>query len=66
MQAVWESAAIQAAKQSGAKTVQIAMRTLQNQTWAAYLESQGYNWEVLPKLFGQVGFEKALVKVITL
>lgn len=66
MQAVWESAAIQAAKQSGAKTVQIAMRTLQNQTWAAYLESQGYVWEALPKLFGQVGFEKALVKVITL
>jgi Domain of unknown function (DUF4157) len=66
MQTVWESAAIQAAKQSGAKTVQLAMRTIQNPTWAAYLESQGYVWEVLPKLFGQVGVEKALVKVITL
>ena len=66
MQALWESAAIQAARQSGAKTVQLAMRTLQNPTWAAYLESRGYVWGVLPKLFGQVGFEQALVKIITL
>jgi Domain of unknown function (DUF4157) len=66
MQAVWEGAAVAAARQAGAKTVQIALRTIQNQTWAAYLESQGYVWEVVPKLFGQAGIEKALVKIITL
>ena len=66
MQAVWETAAIQAARQSGAKTVQIAVRTVQNPAWKAYLESQGYVWGVLPKLFGQYGVETALVKTVTL
>jgi Domain of unknown function (DUF4157) len=66
MQAAWEAAAVQAAKQAGAKSVQLAMRTVQNETWAAYLESQLYRWDAIPKLFGQQGFERALVKTIQL
>jgi hypothetical protein len=66
LQSVWETAAIAAGRQAGAKTVVIAMRTVQNPTWAAYLESQGYTWQVLNKLFGQFGVEKALVKTVTL
>ena len=66
MQGVWESAAVQAAKQVGAKSVEVSLRLVQNPTWAAYLESQGYTWQVLPKLFGQVGLERVLVKVLSI
>ncbi len=66
MQSVWEAAAIKAAQQAGAKSVQIALRTVVNATWKAYLESQGYTWQTLPKLFGEFGIEGALVKTITL
>jgi hypothetical protein len=66
MQSVWEAAAIKAAQQAGAKSVQVALRTVVNATWKAYLESQGYTWQTLPKLFGEFGVEGALTKTITL
>ena len=66
MQAAWEAAAIRAARAAGAKSVQIALRTVVNATWKAYLESQGYSWQVLPKLFGEFGVEGALVKTVAL
>jgi hypothetical protein len=66
MQAVWEAAAVKAAQAAGAKSVQIALRTVTNVTWKAYLESQGYTWQSLPKLFGVFGEEGAMVKTVAL
>ena len=61
----FERAAIQAAKQTGAKSVRLIMETPVNQAWKTYLESQGYAMEVIEKV-GEVGFENVLTKVFTL
>ncbi len=63
MQSVWESAAIQAAKQAGAKSVQIGVRTVQNAQWADYLMSRGYTMQVMDKMLGQFGVEQVLVLI---
>ena len=65
MQAAYERAAIEAAKQARAKTVRIAMEKPVNPAWKAYLESQGYTWQVVEKV-GEFGFEGLMTKIITL
>jgi hypothetical protein len=66
MQAVLEGAARQAAKEAGSTTVEVAVRTVTNVTWKAYLESQGYTPQMLDKLGGVFGAESAWVKEIVL
>lgn len=66
MQAVLEGAARRAAKEAGAKTAEVAVRTVTNVTWKAYLESQGYTPQMLDKLGGVFGAESAWVKEIVL
>jgi len=59
MQAILEGAARQAAKQAGAKSAEVVVRNVMNTTWRAYLESQGYTYQVLEKL-GEVAGKRAL------
>ena len=66
MQAVLEGAARQAAKEAGAKTAEVAVRSVMNVTWKAYLELQGYTPQMLDKLGGAFGAELAWVKEIVL
>jgi hypothetical protein len=65
MQGAYERAAIEAAKQAGSKSVRIMMEKPVNAAWKAYLESQGYTWQVFEKS-GEVGIEGLMTKVIKL
>jgi hypothetical protein len=60
----FEQAAVQLGRETGAKTVRIALETVQNQTWAAHLQSKGYVFDVIANEFG--GVSKVLTKVFTL
>jgi len=60
----FEQAAIQTARQAGLRTARVALETVQNARWAAYLESQGYTFEVIANNYG--GFTRVLTKVFTL
>lgn len=64
MHTAFEQAAIQAARQAGARTARVAMETVVNTRWAAYLESQGYTFQVVANELG--GFSRVLTKVFTL
>ncbi len=66
MMAVWEGAAVQAAKKADAKSVQIAVTVVQKPALRAHLESQGYFFEMLKTLYRAGEFEGALVKEIAL
>ncbi|MCS6844541.1 MAG: DUF4157 domain-containing protein [Caldilineales bacterium] len=63
MHAAFEQAAIQAARQAGARSARVALETVVNPRWAAYLESQGYAYEVIEHA---TGFTRVLTKVFTL
>ncbi|MFN0067376.1 MAG: hypothetical protein ACKVYV_07035, partial [Limisphaerales bacterium] len=63
MHSAFEQAAIAAARQAGASSARVAMQTVQNPQWAAYLESLGYSVEVLPTA---TGFTRVLIKTFTL
>lgn len=60
----FEQAAIAAAREAGATSARVALQTVVNTQWAAYLESLGYAYEVLST--GGVGFTRVLVKTFTL
>jgi hypothetical protein len=64
MHAAFEQAAIQSARSAGASTARVALGTVQNTRWAAYLESQGYVVDVIANEIG--GFSRVLTKVFTL
>lgn len=58
----FERAAVQVAKEQGLKTARVSLELVQNPTWAAYLEAQGYAFEVL--VHGS-GATRVLTKVFT-
>ena len=60
----FERAAIQVAREAGARTARVALELVQNPKWAAYLESHGYAFEVIANEAG--GFTRVLTKVFTL
>lgn len=60
----FERAAIEAARQAGARTARVALELVQNPRWAAYLESQGYTYQLIANEAG--GFTSVLTKVFTL
>jgi hypothetical protein len=60
----FERAAIQVAREAGARTARVALELVQNPKWAAYLESQGYAFQVIATEAG--GFTRVLTKVFTL
>ena len=60
----FERAAIQVAREAGARTARVALELVQNPKWAAYLESNGYAFEVIANEAG--GFTRVLTKVFTL
>lgn len=60
----FERAAIQVAREAGARTARVALELVQNPKWAAYLESQGYAFQVIANEAG--GFTRVLTKVFTL
>lgn len=61
--AAFEQAAIQTARANGAQTARVALHLVQNPRWAAYLESQGYAFELLAT---ETGFSNVLTKVFIL
>jgi hypothetical protein len=61
-----EQAAIQAARQAGARTARVAVELVQEPKWAAYLESLQYSFQQLPQGIGEFGFFNAWTKVFTL
>lgn len=63
MHTAFEQAAIQAARQAGARSARVALETVVNPRWAAYLESQGYAYELIEHA---TGFTRVLTKVFTL
>jgi hypothetical protein len=63
MQVALEKAAIQVAKDAGAKEAQVIVHTVVNTKWLAYLESLGYTKTILEKA-GGAGFEGVWMKVI--
>ncbi len=60
----FEQAAIQVARQAGARTVRIALEMVHNPKWAAYLESRGYTFELIANEAG--GVTRVLTKVFKL
>lgn len=62
--AAFERAAIETARGVGARTARVALELVQNPTWSAYLESQGYAYQVIANTRG--GFTRVLTKVWTL
>jgi hypothetical protein len=65
MQVTLEQAAIQVAKEAGAKEAQVIVHTVVNQKWMAYLESLGYTKTLVEKT-GEVGFEAVWMKVVSI
>lgn len=65
MQVALEQAAVQVAKEAGAKEAQVIVHTVVNQKWMAYLESLGYTKTIIDKA-GQAGFEAVWMKVISI
>jgi hypothetical protein len=59
----FEQAAVAAAREAGATSVRVALQTVVNAQWAAYLESLGYTWQVLPTA---TGFTRVLIRTLTL
>jgi hypothetical protein len=60
-----ERAAIEVARQSGARTARVAVEMVQNPAWRAYLESQGYALEVIAGEGGSL-FTSVWTRVFTL
>lgn len=60
--AAFERAAIQAARQAGATSARVAIELVQNPRWAAYLESQGYAYQVIEHASGATRY---LTKLFT-
>jgi len=65
MQVALEQAAVQVAKEAGAKEAQVIVHTVVNQKWMAYLESLGYTKTLVEKT-GEVGFEAVWLKVVSI
>ncbi|MEM6353280.1 MAG: DUF4157 domain-containing protein [Cyanobacteria bacterium P01_D01_bin.14] len=59
----FEQAAVQAARQAGARTAQVAVETVVNPTWRAYLESIGYSKQLIESASG---IQAVWVRVFTL
>jgi hypothetical protein len=64
MHSAFEQAAIATAREAGATSVRVALQTVQNPTWAAYLESIGYAIEVIST--GGANYSRVLIKTFTL
>jgi Domain of unknown function (DUF4157) len=63
MTSAYEQAAIQAARQAGMTTVKLSVETIVNASWRAYMESIGYQIELIETT---AGFSKVWTKVIGL
>ncbi len=56
----FEQAALEAGRQSGQRTVRVALEAVQNPRWAARLEQEGYRYDVIPN--DQGGVVRVLTK----
>lgn len=63
MHSAFEQAAVAAAREAGATSVRVGVQTVVNARWAAYLESLGYTWELVPTA---TGFSRVLIRTLTL
>jgi Domain of unknown function (DUF4157) len=64
MHGVYERAVVEAAKAAGARSARVAVETVINPGWRAYLEGQGYAIELIETAGG--GFSKVWSKVLPL